>query len=39
MLTVRKLTKWFGERAALREVSFEAARGEVLGFLGSNGAG
>ncbi len=38
-LSVRSLTKRFGERIAYQEVSFEVGRGEVFGFLGPNGAG
>jgi len=33
------LTKYYGPRAAVDGVSFEARRGEILGFLGPNGAG
>ncbi len=29
----------YGERAVLREISFDVAAGEILGFLGPNGAG
>jgi ABC-2 type transport system ATP-binding protein len=33
------LTKIYGERAAIRDVSFAAREGRVTGFLGPNGAG
>jgi ABC-2 type transport system ATP-binding protein len=39
MLEIRNLTKKFGPFTAVDGVSFEVARGEVLGFLGPNGAG
>jgi ABC-2 type transport system ATP-binding protein len=35
----RSLTKRFGDFVAVNEVSFEARRGEIIGFLGPNGAG
>jgi ABC-2 type transport system ATP-binding protein len=38
-IDVSRLTKHFGGRTALGEVSFSVARGEVFGFLGPNGAG
>ena len=38
-LTVAHLTKHFGERVAVDDVSFEVGAGEVFGFLGPNGAG
>jgi ABC-2 type transport system ATP-binding protein len=38
-LAARDLTRRFGEREALRGVSFEAARGETLAIIGPNGAG
>ena len=34
-----RLTKRFGDFVAVNEVSFEARRGEIIGFLGPNGAG
>ena len=34
-----RLTKRFGDFVAVNEVSFEAPRGEIMGFLGPNGAG
>ncbi|HXC36613.1 MAG TPA: ATP-binding cassette domain-containing protein [Candidatus Acidoferrales bacterium] len=39
MIKVRDLTKHFGTKRAVDGISFEVARGEVLGFLGPNGAG
>lgn len=36
---IQNLTKIYGEQKAINEVSFEAKKGEVLGFLGPNGAG
>jgi ABC-2 type transport system ATP-binding protein len=38
-IEVRHLTKNFGGRTAVADVSFRVARGEVFGFLGPNGAG
>jgi ABC-2 type transport system ATP-binding protein len=38
-IEVSHLTKCFGERKAVDDVTFGVARGEVFGFLGPNGAG
>jgi ABC-2 type transport system ATP-binding protein len=38
-VSVRGLTKSFGEVEAVRGIDFEVARGETFGFLGPNGAG
>ena len=38
-IEVSHLTKNFGARTAVADVSFSVARGEVFGFLGPNGAG
>jgi ABC-2 type transport system ATP-binding protein len=38
-LVVEHLTKRFGDRVAVADVSFGVAAGEVFGFLGPNGAG
>ena len=38
-LVVERLTKHFGDRVAVEDVSFSVAPGEVFGFLGPNGAG
>ena len=38
-IAVERLTKRYGVHAAVDDVSFEVARGEVVGFLGPNGAG
>ena len=39
MLEVRNLTKAFGGKPALRDVSFKLEKGEIYGLLGHNGAG
>jgi ABC-2 type transport system ATP-binding protein len=39
MIEVENLTKRYGPTLAVSEVTFEAQKGEVLGFLGPNGAG
>jgi len=36
---VKNLSKVFGNQKAVNDVTFEAKKGEVLGFLGPNGAG
>ena len=39
LIEVKDLHRWYGNRAAVRGVSFVLNPGEVLGFLGPNGAG
>ncbi len=39
MIQVEGLTKDYGARRAIDNLSFDAAKGEILGFLGPNGAG
>jgi ABC-2 type transport system ATP-binding protein len=39
MIDVRHLTRYYGPIPALNDVSFQAYRGEIVGFLGPNGAG
>ena len=39
MIHVSNLTKYYGDYAAVRDVSFDVLKGQVVGFLGPNGAG
>ncbi len=39
MIEVKGLTKYYGQLAAVEDVSFSVGKGEILGFLGPNGAG
>ena len=39
MIEVKNLTKAYGNFVAVRDVSFKAENGTILGFLGPNGAG
>jgi len=39
MIEVDRLTKRYGNHTAVQEVSFQVARGEIVGLLGPNGAG
>ncbi|WP_439564536.1 ABC transporter ATP-binding protein [Microcella sp.] len=39
MLTISNVTKHYGERRVLDDVSFEVGRGRLTGFVGGNGAG
>ncbi|MBN1221360.1 MAG: ABC transporter ATP-binding protein [Anaerolineae bacterium] len=39
MIQADHLTKYYGHQAAIQNLSFHVARGEILGLLGPNGAG
>lgn len=39
MLEIKDLTKKYGEKVAVNNISFEVKPGEIFGFLGPNGAG
>jgi ABC-2 type transport system ATP-binding protein len=39
MIEVRELTKRYAKYTAVNDISFEVARGEIVGLLGPNGAG
>ncbi len=39
MIEIKNLTKYYGDKLALRNVSFEVREKELLGLLGPNGAG
>jgi len=38
-IRIENLTKYYGQQAAVKNISFEIKTGEVVGFLGPNGAG
>ena len=39
IISVRELSKRFGDFVAVDRITFDVARGEIFGFLGANGAG
>ena len=39
MIVVKNVTKKFGKKVALEEISFEVKKGEIFGFLGPSGSG
>lgn len=39
MISVQHLSKWYGSTQALKNLSFEVKKGEIVGLLGPNGAG
>lgn len=39
LLSVKGLNKWFKDKHALKDISFDVKRGEIMAILGPNGAG
>src|SRR5438477_6825172 len=39
MIHVSRLTKYYGDYAAIQDISFDVPAGKIVGFLGPNGAG
>ena len=39
MITVKELTKRYARTVAVDQISFDVAKGQIVGFLGPNGAG
>ena len=39
MIQVKNLTKYYGKRLAVDNISFNVEKGEIVGFLGPNAAG
>jgi ABC-2 type transport system ATP-binding protein len=39
LVSVERISRYYGEQCAINDISFSVKRGEVLGFLGPNGAG
>ncbi len=39
MIRVQNLTKYYGERLAVDNISFNVEKGEIVGLLGPNAAG
>ncbi|MFC1883341.1 ABC transporter ATP-binding protein [Thermodesulfobacteriota bacterium] len=39
MISAQKLTKYYGLKAAVKDISFQINKGEIVGLLGPNGAG
>ena len=39
MIKIQDLTKYYGKRLAVHNITFNVEKGETVGFLGPNGAG
>ncbi len=39
MIEIKNLTKYYGGKKAVDNISFKVEKGEILGLLGPNGAG
>ena len=39
MLEVKNISKYYGSKMAIENISFSAARGQIIGLVGHNGSG
>ena len=39
MIEIKNVTKKYGDKTAIKNISFDIKNGEIFGFIGHNGAG